>query len=332
MSVFFLSFPRRRESKNLKKLSLIHACCIPACAGMTLRLKVILQCDYPIILTMKQQTITKKNSLPIGVFDSGVGGLTVLRALQQQLPNESFLFLGDTARLPYGTKSPETIIRYSIQACKALKNRGIKMLVIACNTSTALALSALQENFPRLPIIGVVEPGAKAASAASVNGQIAVIATEATVKAGSYQKAIKKIRPDAQVIAQSCSLFVPLAEEGWIDDAIANAVAKRYLEPLLNQQKNFNPDCLVLGCTHFPILLNPIKKVAGKKIAIVDSAKTTAEAVKQILEELNLRHSGNRSPYSKFLVTDAPERFVNIAQYFLGAPFDKKDIELVELT
>jgi glutamate racemase len=279
-------------------------------------------------------TTTKKNSLPIGVFDSGVGGLTVLRALQQQLPQETFLYLGDTARLPYGTKSPATVIRYSNQACKHLINRGIKLLVVACNTATALALSALQENFPRLPIIGVIEPGAQAACATSVNGQIAVIATEATVNAGSYQKAIKKIRPEANVIAQGCSLFVPLAEEGWVDDDIADAVAKRYLEPLLIQQANFKPDCLVLGCTHFPILLSPIKKVAGKKIAVIDSAKTTAEAVKQVLENLKLKHTANNhsSPHNKFLVTDAPERFIRIAQLFLGTPLHAKDIELIELT
>lgn len=268
-------------------------------------------------------------NLPIGVFDSGVGGLTVLRALQKSLPNESFLYLGDTARLPYGTKSQEIVIRYATQVSEILIRRGIKFLVVACNTASALALSALQQNFPDIPIIGVLEPGAKAACLASKNGNIAVIATEATVKAAGYQQAIHKIRPDAKVIAQSCGLFVALAEEGLIDDPITEAIARRYLAPLLTQQSDFIPDCLVLGCTHFPVLLETIKKVVNKNITIIDSAQTTAELVNNTLHAQALLTTQNQK-FTKFLVTDAPERFSKVAQHFLGIHIPLENIELVD--
>lgn len=273
-----------------------------------------------------------KMHLPIGVFDSGVGGLTVLRALRQQLPQESFLYLGDTARLPYGTKSPETIIYYAKQASQILINRGIKLLVVACNTASSLALPALQQTFPDVPIVGVLEPGAKAACATSKNGHIAVIATEATVNGGGYQEAIKKLRPDAKVIAQSCGLLVALAEEGWVDGPIAEAITKRYLEPLLNAHQNYNPDCLVLGCTHFPALFNTIQNIVGRKITVIDAAKTTAELVTQTLSQLNLQQPSPHAGASKFLVTDAPLRFARVAKQFLGIELNLNDIELVDLS
>lgn len=271
-----------------------------------------------------------KKTLPIGVFDSGIGGLTVLRALQQQLPHESFLYLGDTARLPYGTKSQEVVIRYAKQVSEILINRGIKLLVVACNTASTLALAELKIAFPNLPIIGVLEPGAHAAANASSSGNIAVIATEATVNAGGYQSAIKKIRPDARVMAQSCSLFVALAEEGLLNDPITEAVAKRYLLPLLAQPDGYEPDCLVLGCTHFPVLLASIQKVIDRPIKIIDSAQTTAEWVMQTLQQLSLLNTEKNSQSIHFIVTDAPERFARIAKHFLGISLDKTQIELVD--
>lgn len=267
-------------------------------------------------------------SLPIGVFDSGVGGLTVLRALQQELPQESFLYLGDTARLPYGTKSADTIQRYAISAAQLLVTSGIKLLVVACNTATTLALSSLQAHFPHLPIVGVVEPGAETACRVSKTGNIAVIATEATVAARGYHNAILKIRPDAHVKASACSLFVALAEEGWTEGEIVTAVARRYLEPLLF--KDETPDCLILGCTHFPVLGSTIKSIAGSKIQVVDSAHTTALKVAQLLSELKLNHA-NTNPRCTFLVTDSPARFVRFARTFLGHAIDDQMVELVEI-
>jgi glutamate racemase len=269
-------------------------------------------------------------TLPIGVFDSGVGGLTVLRALQQQLPHESFLYLGDTARLPYGTKSQETVIAYAKQAASILIERGIKFLVVACNTATALALPALQKQFPELTIVGVLEPGAKAACEASSNHHIAVIATEATVKAEGYQKAIKAINPQATVVAEGCSLFVALAEEGWLEGEIVEAVAARYLEPLLFTNSDYKPDTLILGCTHFPALIEPIKKVAGKNIKVIDSAHSTASVVAAKLKQLNLLNDSQQPGQTHLMVTDAPTRFARVARHFLGKELQSHQVELVD--
>lgn len=272
-----------------------------------------------------------KNStnLPIAVFDSGVGGLTVLRALQQELPEESFLYLGDTARLPYGTKSPTTIINYALHASRMLIAQNIKLLVVACNTATTLALPVLKKNFLTLPIIGTLEPGAQAACTASRNGCIAVIATEATVNAQGYQNTIKQIRPQAQVIARSCGLFVALAEEGWVTGPIAELTAKHYLDPLFDQSPR--PDCLLLGCTHFPVMANTIQKIIGKDIHLIDSATATALAVKNILQERELLNQQSYLPEDiKFFVTDSPERFVRIAQQFLDIPINPAQVCLVD--
>lgn len=211
------------------------------------------------------------SQLPIGVFDSGVGGLTVLRALQESLPQESFLYLGDTARLPYGTKTKETIITYTRQAVRVLLDRGIKMLVIACNTAATAGLTVLQESIVNLPIIGVLEPGAQAACQLSQNGHIAVIATEATVNSKGYQLAIKKINPNAVVIAQSCSLFVALAEEGWVDGGIVEAVAKRYLQPILKSDAAFNPACLAFSASNISKLGKDSEKRIISRIATSSS-------------------------------------------------------------
>lgn len=192
-----------------------------------------------------------QDQLPIGLFDSGVGGLTVLDAMRRLMPGEDYLFLGDTARVPYGAKSQKTIVRYSLQAAAKLIGQRIKLLVIACNTATAAALPALRETWPDMPIIGVIEPGSRAACEASPSGDIAVIATESTIRSGAYAEAILRRRPEAQVRSLACPLFVPLAEEGWFDGPIAEGVVSRYLEPLF--EKSPAPDCLVLGCTHYPM-------------------------------------------------------------------------------
>jgi len=268
-------------------------------------------------------------SLPIAVFDSGVGGLTVLKTLKEQLPNESFVYFGDMARVPYGTKSPSAVVRYTLDATHFLISQHIKLLVIACHTSSTLALPTLEKTFSSLPMVGMIEPGAHAACAFSKNGHIAVIATEATVKAHGYQNAIKRLRASAQVVAQGCSLFVALAEEGWVKGPIAESVAKQYLDPLFNA--NPRPDCLLLGCTHFPLLTDAIQTVIGDDIGIIDPAIETARTVKQILQ----RHAlANPQPAaqaaSRFLVTDYTERFARIAGQFLATPLDPSQIQLID--
>lgn len=268
---------------------------------------------------------------PIGVFDSGVGGLTVLKALRQHLPEESFIYLGDTARLPYGTKSAETIQRYTLQTAQLLTRRGIKMLVIACNTASSVALEMLQQHLPETPVAGVIQPGAQAAVAATKNGHIAVIATESTVRNGAYERAIRAQAPKAVIRSQSCPLLVSFAEEGWHDGDIIEAVVARYLKPLLKETKNFNPDCLVLGCTHFPVLRAAIQKYVGADITLVDSANTTATVVSELLTQHDLRRRGALTPTSQFLVTDAPDRFARIASQFLGEILQESDIHLVDL-
>ncbi|HYF97665.1 MAG TPA: glutamate racemase [Coxiellaceae bacterium] len=269
-----------------------------------------------------------KNTLPIGVFDSGVGGLTVLKALQNQLPHESFIYLGDTARLPYGTKSPETIARYAQQASEILVQRGIKLLVVACNTASTVALPLLQEQFKNIPVVGVIEAGAKAACAQSKNEHIVVIATEATIQGQAYQRAIKALVPQAKVLTQSCGLFVALAEEGWLAGKEAESIATRYLKPLFENADH--PDCLVLGCTHFPVLLPAIRAVVGDKVVIVDSAQTTAELVKEILQKNNLL-SESAIAKTRFLVTDAPQRFIRVAPNFLAKALKNEEVELVDI-
>lgn len=268
---------------------------------------------------------------PIGVFDSGVGGLTVLKALRQHLPQESFIYLGDTARLPYGTKSAATIERYTLQTAQLLIRRGIKMLVVACNTATSVALPSLQEALPDLPVIGVIEPGAKAAVAASKNGHILVIATESTVHNGAYERAIKAQNNQVIIKSQACQLLVALAEEGWHDDKIAESIIARYLEPLLQPNAEFQPDCLVLGCTHFPVLSTAIRRVVGPDINLVDSAHTTALAVAEKLHSLQLQRQATEPPQTIFLATDAADRFARIASQFLGQTLAVQDVSLVDL-
>lgn len=272
------------------------------------------------------------NALPIGVFDSGVGGLTVLEALRQRLPGEDLLYLGDTARLPYGAKSPETVARYARQAARALVAHGVKMLVVACNTASALALDALRHEFDHITVIGVIGPGAAAACTASRNGRIAVIATESTVRGGAYPRAIHALRPQAEVVSQPCPLFVALAEEGWTDDPIAEAVARRYLTPLFEASPDHRrADTLVLGCTHFPVLRPVIERVVGPDVVVVDSAATTAARVEQALGGLGLLRKNERGGQARFLATDAPERFALAAARFLSDGMAPAGVEWVDL-
>jgi glutamate racemase len=252
---------------------------------------------------------------PIGVFDSGVGGLTVFREIARALPHHSLIYLGDSARVPYGTKSADTVTRYSLQAASHLLDRGIGMLVVACNTATAAALPALQDKLS-IPVIGVVEPGARAA-VERTRGRVGVIATEGTVRSKAYTRAIHALNPKIEVIESAAPLFVSLAEEGWANTHVAREVAEIYLEPLIDA----GIDTLVLGCTHYPILRGTIEQVVGEGITIVDSAETTAVCVSAAIGA-----SSNGTAKHTFLVTDAEERFRRIAGEFL-----EREIEHLEL-
>ena len=266
---------------------------------------------------------------PIGIFDSGIGGLTVMRALVARMPDEEFIYLGDTARRPYGTKSGDTVTRYAVQAARALMKRKVKMLVVACNTASAVALPALQEMFAPVPVVGVIVPGAEAAVAAAPQGPIAVIATEGTVKGGAYVRAIQDHARDIPVVQQACPLFVALAEEGLVSGEIATLAAHRYLDPLLATVPK--PKALVLGCTHFPAFKAVIAHIAGDDVKLVDSAATTAEAVAKVLVARGLQRAPGAPAPSAFLATDAPDRFARVGEIFLGQPIDPGSVELVDL-
>lgn len=269
---------------------------------------------------------------PIGVFDSGIGGLTVLRALRARMPAENFVYLGDTARLPYGTKSAETVTAYALQASKLLVRwGGVKLVVIACNTASSVALGPLSAGLAPVPLIGVVEPGARAGVSANRNGHVAVIATEGTVRGGAYVRAIHAIKPELKVSQIACTLFVALAEEGWIDGPIVQEAAKRYLDPLFGGKQAAAPDTLVLGCTHFPLLAPAISALLGPKVQLVDSAATTAEAVALELAANNLLCTDKNNGRVSFMVTDSPERFVRVGPVFFGAPITSGDVETIDL-
>lgn len=271
------------------------------------------------------------STLPVALFDSGMGGLTVLKALSRRLPAEDLLYLGDTARLPYGTKGPETIVRYTLKAAQKLVDSGVKMLVVACNTATAAALPQLRERFAPLPVLGVVEPGALAAARASRNGEIVVIATEATISGGAYQQAIARIRPEARVLGRACTLFVPLAEEGWMDGPLVEGIARRYLADIFSPAVTApRPDTLLLGCTHFPLLQTALQHVVGPQVRIVDSAATTAESVQAELTRLNLLRRGGVGR-CRFLTTDNQDRFARTGSLFLAQPLKTAEVELVDI-
>jgi glutamate racemase len=249
----------------------------------------------------------------IGIFDSGVGGLTVLKEVVRVLPQEDTIYLGDTARVPYGTKSPETVIRYSRQVARYLLGRDIKLLVVACNTASAVALAALQKEFP-IPIVGVIEPGARAAASVTTTGKVGVIGTAATIASSAYTKAIKRINPDIEVVTRACPLFVPLAEEGWVENEVARLTAQMYLEDLKAQ----GVDTLVLGCTHYPILKEVIAEVMGPQVRLVDSAEETARTVAGILTEQDLLRPKGEKGNHHYYVTDIPAGFIRVGNRFLG--------------
>ena len=274
-----------------------------------------------------------KSDRAIGVFDSGVGGLTVLRALRARLPDELFVYLGDTARLPYGTKSRESIERYALQAASLLIKQEVKCLVVACNTASAMALDVLRRELAPLPVIGVVEPGAEAGCRASRSGRIAVIATDSTVRGGAYEAAISRQCATAQVTARACPLFVALAEEGLIAGPIVEAIAHRYLDDIFAIPEAQRPDTLVLGCTHFPVLIDPLRKVVGDQVVIVDSALTAAVALEQELARTGLRRAAvpSKAAWLRLLATDGRERFARVGGIFLGATLSAEDVELVDL-
>jgi glutamate racemase len=253
----------------------------------------------------------------IGVFDSGVGGLTVLRAILRRVPGEATVYLGDTARVPYGTKTPHTVVKYSLQNAAFLAGTGIRLLVVACNTSSAVALPAMRRRFPGLQVLGVIEPGARAAAAATRSGRIGVIGTSATIASGAYERAIRRLVPRARIVARPCPLFVALAEEGWTGGEVAELAARRYLEPL----RRAGIDTLVLGCTHYPLLKKVIGRVMGPGVRLIDSAEETARAVRGILAAEGPAPGRRRgAPRHAFYVTDLPKKFGTLSRRFLGRP------------
>ncbi|MFO1519935.1 MAG: glutamate racemase [bacterium] len=253
----------------------------------------------------------------IGIFDSGIGGLTVLKAVEEALPGEHLVYLGDTARVPYGNKSRETITRYSVENTQFLLQSGVKAVVVACNTASALALSELRRHFP-IPILGVIEPGARAALSATRTKEIGVIGTESTISSSSYSKAVQALDPKSRVWGIACPLFVPLAEEGWIHEEVTEAVAQKYLSPFVKTPI----DTLILGCTHYPLLKGVIAKTMGEKVTLVDSAQETARALKELLAEKGLQRTEKGRSSSHFFVTDSPDRFKQGAKNFLNRSLD----------
>ena len=267
--------------------------------------------------------------LPIGVFDSGVGGLTVLKAIREAMPGENLVYLGDTARLPYGTKSPASISRYACQATALLQKSSIKLLVVACNTASAVALDALREQMTPLPVIGVVGPGATAAVAAKPRGRHLVLATEATVRLHAYRKAVLDMDADAAVNELACELLVALAEEGWNDGKIAESIVQRYLADLDPDWRY--PDSVILGCTHFPLLRDTIASVFNGDVTIVDSASTTAAAVRDLLDDFALVNDQDGAGTLELLATDGATRFARVGGQFLGHDLSADDVTLVDL-
>ncbi|MCI0330119.1 MAG: glutamate racemase [candidate division Zixibacteria bacterium] len=267
--------------------------------------------------------MSEKNK-PIGVFDSGIGGLTVAAELFRQLPEEKIIYFGDTGRYPYGVRSQPVIQRFSRQAVRFLLEKDAKLIVVACNTATAMALDVLQAEFS-VPIIGVVEPGSRAAAGASKNRNVGVIGTLGTIRSGSYERTIKRMAPDIQVFSLPCPLFVPLAEEGFADHKATLLIAQDYLASF----KKFSIDTLVLGCTHYPLLKKAIGRVVGPAVRLVDSAEETAGEVKDELTRLNLlRPDGH--PLPEYYVSDTPEKFVEVGQRFLGDKIDRAALVDIE--
>ncbi|MCF7825067.1 MAG: glutamate racemase [Candidatus Marinimicrobia bacterium] len=265
----------------------------------------------------------------IGVFDSGLGGISVVRAIINLLPHEHLIYFGDTARVPYGSKSEETVIRFSHQISSFLKEKQVKMIVVACNTASAVALESLQKNFS-IPIVGVIEPGSEAAVKVSKHKRIGVIGTASTIRSGAYRTAIRSLDPDIEVIDQSCPLLVPLVEEDWPHDGVVRQVLESYLSTF----QEHKPDALILGCTHYPYLKSIIQEVMGPSVRLVDSGEEVATRVQRTLAEMNLLNPESGDPGKhKFYVSDFPQKFEEIASRFLGRPLEnlfKVELEVLE--
>jgi glutamate racemase len=262
----------------------------------------------------------KKKSLkndPIGVFDSGLGGLTVVKALMRFLPYEDIVYFGDTARVPYGTKSPEAIVRFSQENAMILCKHRVKMIVVACNSSSSYALDALRQTHD-LPIVGVIGPGVNKALAVTRNKVIGVIATPATINSGAYTRQVQNRDKTIKVLTQACPLFVPLVEEGWFSHSVTREIAQEYLK----RMKRTTMDTLILGCTHYPLLKNVLKKVLGPKVVLVDSAHEVARAVGKQLEDLSLLRAGRHTAQYRFLISDRPNHFRGQAKRFLGCEIE----------
>lgn len=265
----------------------------------------------------------KKNKA-IGVFDSGLGGLTVLKEIAKVLPNEEIVYFGDTARVPYGPRSSETVTKYTFQSINFLLENNIKAIVIACNTASARSLVQAQERY-NIPIIGVIKPGAKGALEVTENGRIGIIGTAGTISSKAYEMELKKRNPETQVFAKACPLFVPIVEEGWYNTKVAELTAKEYLSYFDSTQI----DTLIMGCTHYPMLVDTISKVTEGKIKLVNPAVETALRLKALLEKKGMINDSNKKPIYKYFVSDLPERFQSIGEDFLKQPFD--NVSVVEI-
>ncbi|MCJ7645336.1 glutamate racemase [bacterium] len=257
---------------------------------------------------------------PIGIFDSGVGGLTVVSELFRILPREDIIYFGDTAHLPYGSKSKEAVTRFSLNIVNFLKAQKVKIIIVACNTASSFALSTLREKID-LPVIGVIEPGAQAAIDSTRNFKIGIIGTEGTIKSRAFEEALKKINRNVKVFSQACPLFVPLVEEGWLDEPETSQIAEKYLSPL----KDKGIDTLILGCTHYPLLKELLSRIMGQGVSLIDTAEATAKAVKKSLGEKNLLRKANHKPVYKFFVSDDPEKFLQLGMRFLEKGIDKAE-------
>ena len=268
--------------------------------------------------------VERRQSRPIGIFDSGVGGLTVIKEIFKFLPREEIIYLGDTARVPYGTKSPESVRRFSIENVEFLKQFNVKLIVVACNTASSISLPLLRKRF-NIPIVGVVKPGARKAVRITRNGKIGVIGTSTTIKSGSYEKEIRRISKTIKVISQACPLFVSLAEEGWLNGKIALDITKKYLRPLTGKKI----DTLILGCTHYPLLKYTISQVVGRHVKIVDSASSVAEEALNILQRNNILSASSKKPVHRFFATDAVEQFVKVGERFLGTKINNAKRALI---
>lgn len=261
---------------------------------------------------------------PIGVFDSGVGGLTVVREIMRQLPSENVIYFGDTARVPYGSKSKQTVLKFSKQIVRFLMTKNVKAIVFACNTASALALEDMRKDIT-IPVIGVVRPGAKMATEMSVTKSVGIIGTDATIKSGIYTDYIRQLDPDITVVGRACPLFVPLVEEGLLEDRITDDMVDRYLSEL----KPYNVDSLVLGCTHYPLLMNPIKRYMGNNVTLINPAYETAKELKNILKSNNLLNEKKINPSYDFYVSDGVDKFKAFADRVL--PIHVTDVKVVDI-